>query len=137
MSENEEKTSGTSDKGIILMSYKEVFNIETDEEDNAKNSLSDRVETLLKVGRMPLFLPGRRQKTGERLQVSVKPTPMFSPPRAWRKLTADQKLTAWRFEAMTLAKEHRADTVKERRVLYKYAMLAWSCTAVPRIIYSY
>ncbi|CAC5419939.1 unnamed protein product [Mytilus coruscus] len=80
---------------------------------------------------MPLFPPGRRQWTGERLQVSIKPTPMFWPPRDWRKLTADQKLTAWRFVAMTLAREHRADTVKkERDVLDKYAMLALPGTAV-------
>ncbi|CAC5404171.1 unnamed protein product [Mytilus coruscus] len=129
--EEEEATSETLDKRIIMVSQKEVFEIETDEEENTKISLSERAETLLKAGGMPLFPPGRRQWTGERLQVSIKPTPMFWPPRDWRKLTADQKLTAWRFVAMTLAREHGADTVKEERdVLDKYAMLALPGTAV-------
>ncbi|CAC5415371.1 unnamed protein product [Mytilus coruscus] len=87
--EEEEATSETSDKRIIMVSQKEVFEIETDEEENTKISLSERAETLLKAGGMPLFPPGRRQWTGERLQVSIKPTPMFWPPRDWRKLTAD------------------------------------------------
>lgn len=55
-----EVKSGPSDKRIIIM---KVFEIETDEEDNAKDSLSERSETLVKAGGMPLFPLGRRQWT--------------------------------------------------------------------------
>ncbi|CAC5375542.1 unnamed protein product [Mytilus coruscus] len=116
----------------IMISQKEVYEIETDEEDNVKDSLTVTAETLLKVGGMPLFPPGRRQWTGESLQLSVKPTPMFWPPRDWRKLSADQKLTAWRFAAMTLAREHGADTVKEETdILDKYALPGTAVVSQP------
>ncbi|CAG2220966.1 unnamed protein product [Mytilus edulis] len=130
--EEDKATSERSDKRIIMVSQKEVFDIDTDEEETTNISLRERAEKLLKAGGMPLFPPGRRQWAGERMQVSSKPTPMFWPPKEWRKLTADQKLTAWRFAAMTLAREHGVDTVKEERdVLDKYAMLALPGTALP------
>ncbi|CAG2190780.1 unnamed protein product [Mytilus edulis] len=56
--EEEEATSETSDKRIIMVSQKEVFDIETDEEENTKISLSERAETLLKAGWMPYFHHG-------------------------------------------------------------------------------
>ena len=130
--EEDKATSERSDERIIMVSHKEVFDIDTDEEETTNISLRERAEKLLKAGGMPLFPPGRRQWAGERMQVSSKPTPMFWPPKEWRKLTADQKLTAWRFAAMTLAREHGVDTVKEERdVLDKYAMLALPGTALP------
>ena len=113
--EEEEATLEKSDKRIIMAIQKEVFDIYTDEEETTNISLRERAEKLLKAGGLPLFPPGRRQWAGERKQRSSKPTPMFWPPKKWRKLTADQKLTAWRFAAMTLAREHGVDTVKEER----------------------
>ncbi|CAC5418990.1 unnamed protein product [Mytilus coruscus] len=59
LSEKEEETSGTSDKRIIMMSQKEVFEIKQMRKKMPRFHYHQRAETLLKAGGMPLFPPGR------------------------------------------------------------------------------
>ena len=100
----------------------------TDEKEAQDNdsTLKERARQLLLTGGMPLFPPGRRNWTDVGpTMVSEAPTPMFWPPSNWTTLSAEEKLTAWRFTSFALDREQGTTCcTKERDILDRYAMLA-------------
>lgn len=108
---------------------KEVTTETTSELDHQK-----RAEHLLRVGGMPLFPPARRQWGDWQLILSTTPTNMYWPPKNWTSLSGEDKLTAWRFAAYSLEREHGGNMItKEREVLDKYAMLALPGTKLEKV----
>jgi hypothetical protein len=64
-----------------------------------------RAEKLLKRGGMPLYPPGRRQREERQVLISSNPTKMYWPPRNSKEHSPTERVTSWRFVAMTLARE--------------------------------
>lgn len=94
-----------------------------------------RAEKLLLRGGMPMFPPGRREWGEQQVIISLSPTEMLWPPRDWTKLSGEERLTSWRFAAMTLERENGATScTNEGYLLDKYAMLALPGTPVGKTI---
>ena len=96
------------------------------------STTKERAERLLRTGVMPMIPPARREwrTIATSIEIGI-PRSIAWPPENWEELSADDRLTAWQFAAMSLECNLGVKSVTNKSdLLDKYAMLALPGTSL-------
>jgi hypothetical protein len=106
-----------------------------DDNTTTGSTTKERAERLLRTGVMPMIPPARREWRTITASIEIgTPRSIVWPPENWEEMSADDRLTAWQFVAMSLEYKLGVKSVTNKSdLLDKYAMLALPGTSLDMI----
>ena len=106
-----------------------------DDNTTTGSTTKERAERLLRTGVMPMIPPARREWRTITTSIEIgTPRSIVWPPENWEEMSADDRLTAWQFVAMSLEYNLGVKSVTNKSdLLDKYAMLALPGTSLDMI----